>query len=161
MEKMTQKEAVYRAITAVIGTIEGIVTLTLEQKKNVYTLVTEGFAQGMIALADTPSNQTKLEDDSEMKDYVQGLVSNWMRKDARLNGGIRYEAKNPGSRTGSGDEKLRALREVRKAVSGDATKLGLVDTAIEKRIRELAAEKVKKLDTSKIDPELVEALGIK
>jgi hypothetical protein len=158
---MKQGDAVFAAICAVMNqkSFDQAVTMTPEQKQRVYSILTEGFTSNKIALADTPANQEKLGNEKILREYVQGLTSNWMRKDKRLNGGIKYQPTNPGSRVGSGDEKLKALREVRKAVNDNPAKLALVDTAIEKRIRELAAEKVKKIDTTLIDPELAEALG--
>jgi len=49
-----------------------------------------------------------LADDAKLRSYCSGLQSNWLRKDTRLNGGVKYVAKNPGSRAGSTDPKALA-----------------------------------------------------
>ena len=56
----------------------------------------------------------------KMRSYASGLVNNWFRKDIRLNGGMKYEVKNPGSRQGAGDQQLKALKTLRDMKAGDA-----------------------------------------
>lgn len=45
-----------------------------------------------------------------LKGYGSGLISNWVRKDLRLNGNIPYTAANPGSRRGASDPQMKALK---------------------------------------------------
>jgi hypothetical protein len=63
------------------------------------------------------------------------LVNNWVRKDTRLNGGTKYIPTNPGSRTGSGDEKLKNLRILLTMVPDDVKPA--VQVEIDKRVEEL------------------------
>ncbi len=110
MSKMSQKEAVFSAVTNVCGESDGAYTPTKEQRASVNQILFEGFRSGTIECE-------KDYDDSGLKAYVSGLQSNWLRKDKRLNGNVQYVAKNPGSRAGSGDGGgARLLRPGRRAV---------------------------------------------
>jgi hypothetical protein len=60
--------------------------LTEERLKKVYDVLIENFKAKKVALKDTPSNQKKLADPSELRTYITGLVNNWIRRDPRLNG---------------------------------------------------------------------------
>lgn len=100
---MNQKEAVYQAVCNVTGhTGEGAVIISKEQRAQVNAILFEGFRSGKISIEREFS-------DADLKAYVSGLQSNWLRKDTRLNGGTKYVAKNPGSRAGSTDPQLKAL----------------------------------------------------
>lgn len=107
---LTQEEAVFQAITNVMGSQDGPFNPTKEQRAQVTEILVEGFTSGKINLKDTPSNQAKLSDDAKLRSYCSGLQSNWLRKDPRLNGGVKYVAKNPGSRAGSTDPQIKAMR---------------------------------------------------
>ena len=67
---------------------------------------------------------------------MPGLVNNWLRKDGRLNGGVKYTAKNPGSRSGSGDEAIRAMKTLLSVTTDASAKLE-IQAAIEARQAEL------------------------
>lgn len=107
---MTQEEAVFQAITSVCGDVEGKYEPTKDERASITEILAEGFTQGKIALKDTPSNQEKLADPAKLRSYCSGLQSNWLRKDPRLNGNVKYVAKNPGSRAGSTDPQIKAMR---------------------------------------------------
>ena len=83
--------------------------------------------------------QSKVDDDSELKKYISGLVNNWIRKFKGFNGGETYVAKNPGSRQHIGDEQLRELKKLLSMHPGNAE----ITEAIATRTAELAAEKAK------------------
>jgi hypothetical protein len=104
---MKQKEAVYQAITNIFELSgEGAVELDRGQKHEVIEILTEGFKAGKI------SYDGAIPADKELRNYCSGLLNNWLRKDTRLNGGVKYEPKNPGSRAGSGDPTIKALRQL-------------------------------------------------
>lgn len=147
MNKNTQREAVFLAICNVLGMKEfdGAAVLTKDERSNVHAIVREGFRQGTIEFEATPSNQEKLASDSKLSAYVSGLISNWLRKDVRLNGGGKYVAKNPGSRVGQSDEQMKTLRALRKQFEG-TDKAVIIDAQIEKRKTELAASKAKTVE---------------
>lgn len=166
MKVMSQRQAVFAAVCSVTGqtSFDSAVVLSDEQRGAVMNILVEGFKTKSIELADTESNRTKLADNSEMRKYVSGLISNWLRKDPNLNGNTKYEPKNPGSRAGQGDEQIKNLKNLRAqfTASGETAKVALIDQAIDKRTAQIAAEKaaskVKEIDYSVLDPKLVEAL---
>jgi hypothetical protein len=132
---MKQSDAVVSAVTAVCGVRE---SYTWEQVRShlpeVVAILTEGFMSGQIQLSDpTKRNHAWL------KTYIPGLVNNHVRKDKRLNGGTVYQAKNPGSRQGSGDPQIKAMRAL--LATGqvtDPSDIAEVEAAIAARQAELA-----------------------
>lgn len=139
--KSTQKEAVFTAVVNVLAQqgikiVEGqSVTMTKELRAQVNNILFEGFRNGSIALEGEFS-------DSDLKGYVSGLQSNWLRKDKRLNGGIAYQAKNPGSRAGSGDPSLKAMRTLMSTLTNEADKAE-VQGHINTRLTEIQVGKQK------------------
>ncbi len=169
---MKQSEAIFQAVQNTynengVHFEEGMdveSTFTKELRGQVHEIVCEGFQSGRIDFADTPSNKAKLADRAKLSAYVSGLISNWVRKDPRLNGSVKYVAKNPGSRAGQSDEQMKTLRALAKQFAG-TEKEGLINAQIEKRRTELAAAKSKSVtltdeQLSKLDPSVREALGI-
>ena len=144
MSKMSQKEAVYSAVTSVltennISVSEGTdvsTIMTRELRSQVNAILVEGFNSGSVELDRTFSP-------SDLKAYVSGLQSNWLRKDKRLNGGAKYSAKNPGSRIGSSDPQLKAMRGLLTTLSTDSDRAE-VQAAIDSRVNEIQATKAKK-----------------
>ena len=164
MTKVTQRAAVYQAVISVLS--EANISfedgqnaksmMTKEHRAQVNTILAFGFTSGSIELKDTESNRTKLSDPSEMKEYVSCLQSNWLNKDTRLNGGVDHEIKNPGSRAGTGDSQLKALRTL-LAISHDPIDKAELQGYIEARVAEIALEKPKataKIDFSSLPAEL-------
>lgn len=157
MTKITQKEAVFNAVTSVlsennISYSEGTDVSSLmnkELRSQVNAILFEGFKTETVELDREFS-------DSELKGYVSGLQSNWLRKDKRLNGGAKYSAKNPGSRVGSGDPALKAMRTLLSTLTSEADKAE-VQAAINNRISEIQASKVKtvSIDYSLLPTDLV------
>ena len=141
MSKQSQKEAVFTAVVNVlaqenISIVEGQpVAMTKEYRALVNNILFEGFRNGTIELDREFS-------DSDLKGYVSGLQSNWLRKDKRLNGGIQYVAKTPGSRAGSGDPSLKAMRTLMSTLTTDSDKAE-VQTHIDARLSEIQASKAK------------------
>jgi len=133
---MNQKEAVYKAVTAVKKTqsFDGPVTLSRDERDQVSKLVAESFTKGEVAFADGPR------EGKELSSYVSGLISNWLRKDNRLNGGVQYQPKNPGARTGSGDEAVKAMRALMQATT-DPTAKKEIQAEIDKRLAALKPRK--------------------
>jgi hypothetical protein len=139
-EQSKQKEAVYTAISSVLA--EAGITinegdnfathLNRELRAQVTEILVEGFNSGKISL-DKPR-----EDDAELRTYCSGLTSNWLRKDTRMNGGIKYEPKNPGSRAGSTDPQVKAMRtllQTRDNLSDEDKKE--IQGAIDRRVAEV------------------------
>jgi hypothetical protein len=143
---MNQKEAVYTAMINVCGEQDGVYTPTKEQRAQVNHILFEGFRAGKITLDREFS-------DTDLKAYVSGLQSNWLRKDKRLNGNVAYVAKNPGSRQGTGDIQLKAMRALLSTLSTPEDKAD-VQAHIDSRIAEIAKTKVKVIDYSALPKEL-------
>ena len=151
MNKMTQKEAVFQAVTNVVGVQDGAYQPTKEQRASVNQILFEGFRSGSI---ECETEYT----DSELKGYVSGLQSNWLRKDKRLNGNTKYVAKNPGSRAGSSDAQIKALRALMSTKS-DASEVAEIQSFIDKRLAEIKPTKTVSFDASVIPAELAHLLN--
>ena len=145
MSKFTQKEAVYSALVSVCGVADAG-SPTKAQKQAVHDILVEGFKAGTIELSRSYTDQ-------ELKNYVTGLLNNWLRKDTRLNGGVNYVPKNPGSRAGSGDAQLKALRALMSTLTDPADRAE-VQRHIDARTAELNAAKQPEIDFSKLPAEL-------
>ena len=142
MSVQTQKEAVFSAVTSVLNEAgvsvnegENFAThLTREYRSQVTAILVEGFKSGSIALDKT------FEDDAALRTYCSGLTSNWLRKDTRLNGGMKYVAKNPGSRVGSSDPQLKAMR-VLLSTQEDPAKRAEIQSFIDARVSSIKASR--------------------
>lgn len=149
---MTQNEAVFQAVLAVFGNngqLDGAVPETGkwsdDQKKGVYAHLMTGFKSG--AWVKNSGGQGE----AEVMKYIPGLVNNHVRKDKRLNGGVEYEAKRPGSRAGTGDESVKAMRQL-LALTTDASAKQAIQAEIDKRVESLKPKTV--IDAAKLPESL-------
>lgn len=155
---MKQSDAVFAAISNVFAqnnlSIEGSVKdqLTKTLKEQVCAIVVEGFKSGKVDLSDEA--RAKFDTDQKLKSYTNGMITNWVNKDKRLNGGVKYEAKNPGSRAGAGDAQLKALKALMSQVD-DAAKPE-IQAAIDARIAELKPDSTTEIDVDAL-PEAIRA----
>lgn len=125
--------------------------LTTEDKSKVREILFVMFRANKIDF----KSPEKLADDKYLKDYISGLVNNWIRKAPEFNGGNVYQAKNPGSRAGSGDEQIREMKKL-LSVTNDAEAKAAIMAAIEQRQAEIKPTTVT-IDLSKL-PEHLRAL---
>lgn len=130
---MNQKEATFAAICNVTGHKDGVLVITPEQRKQVNMILFDGIRANKIECAVEFT-------DEELKQYVSGLQSNWIRKDKRLNGGVQYKAKNPGIRAGAGDPQLKSLKALFTTLTTDEDKAE-VQGYIDARMSEIATTK--------------------
>lgn len=157
---MNQKEATYNAV---INSFENAGVdfedgqnakdvLTAEIRSEVRETLFTQFRNGEISHSDEFA-ETKLNDDSELKKYVAGLLSNWIKKDKRLNGNTQYKIQNPGSRAGQGDDTVKALRGLIKQLTATGNTDGLAEAkeALSARQAEIAAEKAVKSNPINVD----------
>ena len=152
---MKQREAVYNAVCQVTGehNFDEAVSLTAEQRKSANETITQGIANGEVDFSDEA--KAKYSTPEKIGTYVSGLISNWLRKDKRLNGNVTYVPANPGSRAGQGDPQLRELRKLKRMHEG--TQQGEeIQSYIDDRLIALQALKTKsiKIDASQIPEEL-------
>ena len=164
--KVNQKTGVYNAVVSFchdngIDFEDGMhFEPSKEQRHEIVTMVATAMEAGEIELSEEAA--AKYDEFSKLKSYCNGLVSNWLRKDKRLNGNTTYQIKNPGSRAGSGDKIIKELRKLKKTFINDAEKAQLVQDQIDERLATIQASKVKSeaIDFSVLDPELLEELDI-
>ena len=114
---MNQKDGVFSTVCSVLGqdSFSERVSLTAEQRKEVISSVTDQMVNEEIEMKE--ESRVKHDSQAKMTKYVNGLVSNWLNKDKRLNGNTKYEAKNPGSRAGSKDPIVVELKKLRKQLT--------------------------------------------
>ena len=137
---MTQKDAVFSAVTTVIinnnlqfisGTTDAATLLNRTLRAQINTILVTQFRNGEIELSDEAKN--KLANESALKAYVSGLVSNWVKKDPRLNGGNTI--KTTSTRTVA-DPQVVALRRLLRTQT-DSIKRQEIQGFIDKRLAEL------------------------
>ena len=146
-KRMKQKDAVYQAMVSVVGHFEGKCEPSKEQRAQVALILVAGFGAGTIDL-------DREYDEVGLKTYVSGLMSNWLRKDDRLNGGVAYVPKNPGSRTGASDPSIVAMRALLEKTEGIADRAE-IQTFITKRLGEIKpAHAVKTINPDDLPAEL-------
>ena len=152
---MNQKEATYAAILSVLANAgikheDGMDVgphMDKSRRAIVNDILFHSFRAGEIKL-------DREFTDKDLKTYVSGLQSNWIRKDTRLNGGAKYEAANPGSRAGSGDATLKAMRNLLVTLE-NADDKAEVQGHIDAHLETIAKSKVKSIDWTKLPPELL------
>ena len=157
MNKISQKCAVYAAVINVLKEnnimfedgMDAKVLLSTDMRKSVSNILMTGFTQKTISLESDQGDK--------LKSYVSGLISNHLRKDVRLNGGGKYETKNPGSRSGSTDPELKNLMALMTTLS-DGPDREEVAGYIKARKVQLETDKTKSvtIDYSKL-PEALKA----
>lgn len=156
MSKMSQKEAVFNAVSSVLADAGVVVpegqshstVMTRELRARVTNILVEGFTTGSVELS-------KEMPESELRAYCSGLTSNWLRKDERLNGAVKYVPKNPGSRVGAGDAQLKALKQL-LSTKTDADEIAEIQSYIDARVAEISASRKKSvaIDFSALPAEL-------
>jgi len=158
MEQANQKEATYNAITSAISSNglrfedgDDVKSIVIDAvKKEAKAILFDGFRSGYIGHSEKFANTT-LENDTALGKYCANLIGNWVRKDKRLNGNVQHVIKNPGIRAGQGDEKVTALRNLKKVVK-DPKALAEIEVELQARLEVVKASKVKAV---KIDRELL------
>ena len=171
MSTVNQRQAVYVATMNVLaeheipfddgqaGGAEKVVTK--DMRASIVDGISLAILNGEVEMS--TEGKAKYNDLKKMKTYVSGLVSNWFRKDPRLNGNTKHQAKNPGSRAGAGDEQIKALKTLLTVKAGDAEAVAAIEQAIEARKTEISASKQVELTPAMIEclpAELKTKLGL-
>ena len=169
MSKLSQVQATYNAITNVLSQndipfrdyqeqpVSSV--FTSEMRKQVISILAEGFRAGTIEMKDTDSNKTKLQSESELNKYVGGLVTNWLNKDKRLNGNVSHKPKNPGSKGNlkyaTEEEKLqiKAMQHILKE-HGEDEQVRAYLTELQAKISARKPKSESKVDLSVLPEEL-------
>jgi hypothetical protein len=105
--------------------------------------------------------RAKHNDDKKLRKYVSGMVDNWFRKGKELNGGVKYEAKNPGSRAGNSNPEIKASKQlVAKLIAeGRADDAAKVQEYIDAELAKLAEAKAPTVDAEKLPEHLRKYVG--
>ena len=150
---MNQREAVYSVTLTVLSENnipfedgDDVKDRVEPFRTSINELICEGFRNKTIDMKDSEENQKKLSDPKKLKAYVSGLMSNWYRKDKRFNGNVKHTIKNPGSRQGQSDPKLKALKNLKLQMVAAGQDVTEVEGYIAIRVTELATEKAKKIE---------------
>lgn len=138
---VSQKQAVTNAVLSLFpnyemgGEVKLSEVLNKESKDKIKAIVFAGFQANEVVLS---ADATEKYSDNEkgLQKYSNGLVDNWIRKNPDFNSGEKYEIKNKGSRAGSGDETVRALRALKKTTT-DSEVLAEIETALQARLAEI------------------------
>jgi hypothetical protein len=111
--------------------------LTSEHKKQLRAILVEGFKAGEIAMTEkAQAKYLATGQETALNKYVSGLLDNWIRKNPEFNNKLKYITKNPGSRAGSGDDQVRAMRNLKKTTN-DQSVIAEIDEAIAERLAEI------------------------
>ena len=157
---LSQKEATYNAVKSALE-LKGFTfedgedvceAVTPDTKKEIKAILFEGFRSGTVAYTENFASKI-LNDDSELNKYISGLISNWLKKDKRLNGNTKYQPQNPGSRAGQGDEQVKELRKLLKITRGTDAEAE-VKKALDARVAEIKAAKRPEIDASALPEHL-------
>jgi len=145
---MKQKDAVYTAVINVMGKVDGAYVPTKEQRATIIDAITNGLVNHEIDFGKT--DQTE----AQVRVYASGVVSNWLKKDTRLNGGTKHVTKNPGSRAGSKDPQVAEMRKLRALMVQAGKDVTAIDAAITKRQAELKPAQSVTIDADLLPEEL-------
>ena len=145
MSVLNQKNGVFAAVCSVTNqdSFDSAVELTKEQRASVIEIVTQGLIAGEIEMKD--ESRAKYDDEQKMKTYTNGLVSNHLRKDLRLNGNTPHTIKNPGSRAGSGDKVVKELKKLQSTFT-ETAQIEACQVEIDKRMAVIKSEKAKSVE---------------
>ena len=144
---MTQKDAVFSAISQILASNNisfnpnstNVATLlTRELRSQVNARLVADFNAGAVELSDDA--KSKLNDTAALRAYISGLVSNWLRKDPRLNGGTVLATSTSSatqtSKVLKTDPQLQALRKLHTSQVEPAKRME-IQAHIDRRIAEL------------------------
>ena len=154
MAKSEQKDAVFRTVRDVLknnnvqfvpSSTDARELLDKQLRKAVIESLIMDFESCQIPLHSKQKN---------LKDYVAGFVSNWLRKDPRLNGGLRHEDKKPGSRKGSQDPIIKNLRLVQSTLAPGTEAYIATQQRIDSRLLEIKKSQLPNIDSSTIPADL-------
>lgn len=168
---MNQKDAVFSAVVEVLGgEPTSAVELTNEEKTQVTDILVSKFQSGEVEFAE--GSRDKYTTEQAIKAYSRGVLSNYLRRDTRLNGGTKHvPAVTKGPRVPK-DEQLEAMKNLKKKleIEGNAEGITEVEESIMLRTQQLTSAKTEaktkpkakavSVDLSVIPPELRSSLNL-
>ena len=154
MAKYNQKEAVYEAVSAFMHENNRVINdgdsvdLSSEDRKTIVTMIVTAISVGDMEFSLEAANN--YDTPEKVRNYSTGLLSNWLRKDTRLNGGARHSIKNPGSKVGQSDPLIKQLKALKKELT-NPKEIAKVDAEINTCIEQLRLKKSKNASINKDD----------
>jgi hypothetical protein len=138
---MSQSAAVVSFVKQVLGDrfqsgADARTIITKEDRKVVINMLVAGFLTSTIEMS--ADAKAKYSEESKLRTYASGLTTNWLNKSKELNGGTKYEAKNPGVRSCAASSRLKV---VIRAASTSSSKL-TVPQCLKLRRRRLRPSRV-------------------
>jgi len=158
---ISQKEYTYNVVREIYGEIEGKVELSSEQRSQCIGMICEGIMNKEVMFSDNA--WTKYDTEDKVKKYCSSLLTNHLKKDKRLNGGIKYVPANPGSRRESTDPVIKTLKLFIQSLDEGDERIEVAQQEIDARMAEIEAEKKKQqvtIDVDLLPDELREKLGL-
>ena len=162
MSKLSQHAAVVQVTQAHFGDkfvpgsdVKGYATKA--DKHAIAAKISEMMLEGQVELSESARAKYGESAETLTSKYVVGMVTNWFNKSLQLNGGERYQPKNPGSRAGGGDAQIREMKLLRKHLEskGEMDKVAKVDAAIAERLAEIKpATPTREIDVTQIPESL-------
>lgn len=147
---LSQKDAVYQATMAVLEqnnvnfqdgqNVRDAIKDNLKLRGQIRNLVFEGLKSGQVAFGGDEDQK----DEGSLRRYATGLISNWFRKDRRLNGGGRYvpASSRADQHISSGEKKIRQLQTAIDATDDDDLKKRLQEAIEDIRDQEDLQERL-------------------
>jgi hypothetical protein len=153
---LNQREATFQAITTVLSNSgvnftsgeDAKSVLTSEHKKKVRDILVSGLKDGSIT--STQEFMSKMSTDADLSKYTSGLISNWIKKDTRLNGNKKHQSSGGNSssnRVGNSDSQVKELKKLLKATVGTDSEQEVAE-ALNARINELKVNKTSRAKSS-------------
>ena len=133
----SQRDAVYDAVvrflTARNESVGGRkIELSTEERLSVNKTLARSLHEGEYVF----NTKDKYDTLEKVEGYSIRLLSNWLRRDTRLNGGVKHVIKNVGSRAHAKDAVVKKLKSLRRKLS-DLREIEIVDVEIAGRVRAL------------------------
>jgi len=102
----SQKEIVVETVQSFYGKdFKNGMKHSTDNKKKIVDQLIEKFEKGELTIKSEQEN---------LRNYMVGLLNNHIRKAKELNGDVKYEAANPGSRAGQSNPAIKATRQLYK-----------------------------------------------
>lgn len=155
---MNQKDGTHQVVSAVLkesGTPidpKTPVTLSPEERAKCIERLSTMFSQKQISC--TQSYEPK-----RLKTYCGGLLSNWLKKDRRLNGDVEFQLQNPGSRADNSSPEIVEMRKLKKQVKGTDNEAKVQKILDEMVTNHRQAKKKQDINLDLIPAELQDLVG--
>lgn len=148
---LNQKDACYKVITSMVEVVDSKATMTREQ-------ISEA-AEKLTAMTIAGEVEVKSQQD-DLPKYWRGTVRNWLRRDTRLNGGVKDEPKfKRGPKESKEIKATKAfIAKLEQDPEQNAERLERANSVLEKLLAEAAKEKAKKAYDVNDLPEELQAL---